>query len=88
MGMIAMLTYFLPTAKIRCFYWFLIKIGTVAISAWILALVFIGVDIYTLMTQDELGGINLIAHVSGAFLGLLLGLVFFRKQKRRILIDL
>jgi len=88
MGMIAMLTYFLPTAKIRCFYWFLIKIGTVAISAWILALVFIGVDIYTLMTQEEMGGINLVAHVSGAFLGLALGVIFFRRQKREILINM
>ena len=87
MGMIAMLTYFLPTAKIRCFYWFLIKIGTVAVSAWLLALIFIGVDVYTLLSQEEMGGINLVAHVSGAFLGFALGFAFFRKQKRNIVID-
>ena len=87
MGMIAMLTYFLPTAKIRCFYWFLIKIGTVAVSAWLLALIFIGVDVYTLLSQEDMGGINLVAHVSGAFLGFALGFAFFRKQKRNIVID-
>jgi membrane associated rhomboid family serine protease len=87
MGMIAMLTYFLPTAKIRCFYWFIIKIGTVAVSAWLLALFFIGVDVYTLLSQDEMGGINLVAHVSGAFLGFALGFTFFRSQKRQIVID-
>ena len=87
MGMIAMLTYFLPTAKIRCFYWFLIKIGTMVVSAWILALVYIGVDVYTLLSQDEMGGVNLIAHVSGAALGFLLGFILFRKQKRQITID-
>lgn len=87
MGMIAMLTYFLPTAKIRCFYWFLIKIGTVAVSAWLLALIFIGVDVYTLFSQEEMGGINLVAHVSGAFLGFVLGFAFFRKQKKAIVID-
>lgn len=87
MGMIAMLTFFLPTAKIRCFYWFIIKIGTVAVSAWILALIFIGLDIHTLLTKDEMGGINLIAHVSGAFLGFFIGAVFFRKQRREIVID-
>ena len=87
MGMIAMLTYFLPTAKIRCFYWFLVKIGTMAVSAWILALIYIGVDVYTLLSQDEMGGINLVAHVSGAFLGFALGFAFFRKRKRDIVID-
>jgi membrane associated rhomboid family serine protease len=87
MGMIAMLTYFLPTAKIRCFYWFLVKIGTMVVSAWILALVYIGVDVYTLLSQDEMGGVNLIAHVSGAALGFLLGFILFRKQKRQITID-
>jgi len=87
MGMIAMLTYFLPTAKIRCFYWFLIKIGTIAVSAWLLALVYIGIDLYTLLSQDEMGGINLVAHVSGAFLGFALGFAFFRNQKRQIVID-
>ena len=87
MGMIAMLAYFLPTAKIRCFYWVLIKIGTVAVSAWFLALIYIGVDFWTLLTQEDLGGVNLVAHVSGAALGLLFGIAFFRKQKRQIIID-
>jgi membrane associated rhomboid family serine protease len=87
MGMIAMLTYFLPTAKIRCFYWILIRVGTVAVSAFVLALIFIGIDVYTLITQDDLGGVNLIAHVSGAALGFLLGFSFFRGQKREIVIN-
>jgi len=87
MGMIAMLTYFLPTAKIRCFYWILIRFGTVAVSAFVLALIFIGIDVYTLITQEDLGGVNLIAHVSGAALGFLLGFAFFRAQKRQIVID-
>ena len=60
MGMIAMLAFFMPTAKIRCFYWFIVKIGTVAVSAWVLALFYVGLDVYTLMSQDEMGGINLV----------------------------
>ena len=87
MGMIAMLAFFMPTAKIRCFYWILIKIGTVAVSAWILALFYLGIDVYTLMTQDEMGGINLIAHVSGGAIGFFMAALFFRKQRREIAID-
>ena len=88
MGMMAMLAYFMPTAKIRCFYWFLIKIGTVAVSAWILALVYVGLDVWTLMSQDEMGGVNLVAHVSGAVIGVLLGATLFRRQKRMVAVDL
>jgi len=87
MGMIAMLAFFMPTAKVRCFYWFIIKFGTVAISAWILALFFIGIDIWTLMSQEEMGGINLIAHVSGAAIGLVIGVIFFRRHRREIDVD-
>ena len=87
MGMIAMLAFFMPTAKVRCFYWVLIKIGTVAVSAWVLALIYIGLDVYTLFTQEEMGGINLVAHVSGALIGFALGLAFFRKHRREITID-
>lgn len=87
MGMIALLAWFMPTAKIRCFYWFLVKIGTVAVSAWILALVYVGLDLYTLMTQEEMGGVNIIAHLSGALIGVLMGVLFFRRQRRAIQID-
>ena len=87
MGMIAMLTYFLPTAKIRCFYWVIIRVGTIAVSAFLLALIYIGIDVYTLLTQDGLGGVNLIAHVSGAALGFLFGFAFFRDRKRAIVIE-
>lgn len=84
MGMIAILSYFMPTSKIRCFYWFLIKIGTVGISTWILALLYIGLDTYTLITQEEMGSINLVAHVSGAAIGFLFAMTLFRRYKARI----
>lgn len=87
MGMMAMLAYFMPTAKIRCFYWFLIKFGTVAVSAWLLALIYIGLDVWTLFSQEEMGGVNLIAHVSGAVIGVLLGITLFRRQRRMIGVD-
>lgn len=87
MGMIAMLAFFMPLAKVRCFYWILIKIGTVAVSAWLLALVYIGLDVFTLLTQEEMGGVNLVAHVSGALIGFLLAAAFFRRQRREITVD-
>ena len=87
MGMMTMLAYFMPTAKIRCFYWFIIKVGTVAISAWILALFFVGFDIYKLITQEEMGAVNLVAHVSGALIGLAFAAIFFRRQRRDLVFE-
>lgn len=84
MGMMTMLAYFMPTAKIRCFYWFLIKVGTVAVSAWVLTVIFVGFDLYKLMTQDEMGAVNLVAHVSGALIGLAFAAIFFRGERRNL----
>lgn len=81
MGMMAMLAYFVPTARIRCFYWFLIKIGTVAIPAWLLTLWYVGFDVFQLFTMDGQSGVNLVYHVSGAAMGLLIGILFFRKRR-------
>jgi membrane associated rhomboid family serine protease len=87
MGMMTMLAFFMPTAKIRCFYWFLIKVGTVTVSAWVLALFFVGFDIYNLLTQEEMGTVNLVAHVSGALIGLTLASIFFRRQRREFVLE-
>ncbi len=84
MGMMALFTFFLPTGRIKCFYWFLIKIGTVSIPAWLLTLWFVGFDAYGLVTQEDQSGINLVYHVSGAVIGFLIGIVFLRKRRRRI----
>ena len=87
MGMMTMLAFFMPTAKIRCFYWFLIKVGTVTVSAWVLALFFVGFDIYNLLTQEEMGTVNLVAHVSGALIGLTFASIFFRRQRREFVLE-
>ena len=84
MGMMALFTYFLPTGKIKCFYWFLIKVGTLSIPAWILTAWFVGFDAYQLFTQEEQGGVNLVYHVSGAVIGVLIGLVFLRGRRREL----
>ncbi|MDH3468793.1 MAG: rhomboid family intramembrane serine protease, partial [Gammaproteobacteria bacterium] len=84
MGMMALLTYLWPTGKIRCFWWFLIRFGTVAVPAWLLALWYIGFDVYHLLSEEEMGAVNLVAHVSGALIGLLLGMTWFRRRKRTV----
>ena len=84
MGMMALFTFFLPTGRIKCFYWILIKIGTVSIPAWLLTLWFVGFDTYTLITQEEQSGVNLVYHVSGAVIGFMIGIIFLRRRRGQI----
>lgn len=83
-GMIGLFTYLLPSGKIRCYYWFVIFIGSVAVPAWILAIWYIGGDLYTLFMQDDHGIVNVMAHVSGGIAGYLFGIIFLRKVRWQI----
>lgn len=84
MGMMGLFTYFVPTARIKCFFWFLIIIRKFAIPAWLLALWYFGWDVYALTETGTSGNVNLVAHVSGFIMGYLIGFVFFRKRKRQV----
>ena len=48
MGVMGMFAYLLPRGKIRCYYWFFVVFGSVAVPGWILAGWYIGGDIYQL----------------------------------------
>jgi len=84
MGMMALFTFLMPTGRIKCFYWFLIKIGTISVPAWFLTLVFVGFDTFQLFTQEGQSGINLVYHVSGAAIGFMIGIAFLRQRRREI----
>lgn len=83
MGVMTLFAYFVPTARIRCFFWFIVIVRIFLIPAWILVLWYVGWDLYDLLAGDR-PGVNLIAHLSGALLGLLIGLVVFHGRKRRL----
>jgi len=82
-GMMGMFAYLLPHGRIRVYYWFLIIFGSVAVPGWILALWYIGGDVYQLFTYDEHGGINVLAHVTGGVVGYFYGFFFLRKARQR-----
>jgi len=81
MGMIGLSAYMMPKAKIRVFIWFFTFARNIYISAWILAVWYIGWDAWDLLTTSDHGGVNLIAHVSGGITGYLLG-YFWLKETR------
>ena len=87
MGMMGLFAYLLPRGKIRCYYWLIVIIGSIAVPSWILALWYIGGDIYRLFATDDHGAINVLAHVAGGVSGFLYGF-FFLKGSRMLAANL
>lgn len=81
MGTVALFAFFIPTAKIRCFLWLFVFFRRISIPAWILAGWYIGWDVYHQSFGEGNSGVNLVAHLSGAAIGLALGLLFFRAKR-------
>jgi len=81
MGVMGLFAYLLPKGKIRCYYWFVIFFGSVAIPAWAIAIWYIGGDIYKLFASDNHGVVNVMAHVTGGIAGYLFGVVFLRSVR-------
>ena len=82
MASVAAMAVMRPTAKIRCFFWFFIFYKIFRIPALLLAVWFIGWDIYEMNLYGNDSYINYVAHVSGAGIGIIFGTVFliFRRD--------
>ncbi len=87
MGVMAMLVFFLPRVKIRFFFWLVLIIWRFGIPAWLVVLWYVGFDTYNLFSQEEMGPINLVAHVTGAALGYGLGVLFFRDKREEVVAE-
>jgi membrane associated rhomboid family serine protease len=80
-GMIGLYAFLLPHGRIRCYYFFVVIFGSIAVPAWALALWYIGGDIFRLFAFEHNGAINVMAHVTGGIGGYLFGALFLRKTK-------
>ncbi|MGH8675139.1 MAG: rhomboid family intramembrane serine protease [Burkholderiales bacterium] len=81
MGVIALFVYFIPQARISCLLWLVVVYKRFALPAWLLASWYVGWDLYAIFTTEGKTGVNLVAHLSGAALGLLLGVTFFAQKR-------
>ena len=84
MGMIALYAFLLPTGRIRCYYWFIVIFGSIAVPAWALAMWYIGWDIYDLFVYADNGMVDVMAHVTGGAAGYLYGVTFLRITRREV----
>ncbi len=84
MGMMAMFAFFLPRGRIKCFLWFLVIVRIIPIPAWVLVGWYVGWDVLALLRSEDMGEVNIIAHVSGAAIGYMLGVLLFRARRREV----
>ena len=84
MGMIGVFVFLMPKVNIRCFLWLLVFFRVVRVPAWILAVFYVGWDIYSLLFLGNQSGTNFIVHISGATIGFGLGLIFLVERKEEI----
>jgi len=82
MGMMGLFAYLLPKGKIKCYYFFIVIFGSIAIPGWILAAWYIGGDIVSLISKEDHGVVNVMAHVMGGLGGYLFGLTFLREARK------
>lgn len=87
MGMIGLSAYLMPQARIRIFCW-LIVWKTFFVPAWLLAVVYIGLDVWTMFAADDFGGVNLVAHVAGGLGGYVFGRLWLKERKQETAAEL
>ena len=80
MGMMALAAWFAPRVQINYFYWFFYLVGILRVPLWFVASWYIGWNVFDQLSQ-EATGINYVAHLAGAAIGLGLGVTLFRQKR-------
>lgn len=85
MAAVAALGIMMPSVKIRCFFWFIVIFRIFRVPALLLAIWYVGWDIYEMNQLENTSYINYVAHVSGAIIGAMFGIyyVVFRSKLLR-----
>ncbi|EIC23509.1 rhomboid family intramembrane serine protease [Thiorhodovibrio frisius] len=80
-GMIGLSAFLMPKARIKTLFWVGFPVGHSYIPAWILAVWFIGLDTWRVISSADVGNVLVIAHVAGGFTGYLIGVYFLKEQR-------
>ena len=83
MGMIGLSAHLMPQARVRVFCW-LIVWKTFFVPAWMLAVIYIGLDTWAMLTLNNFGGVNLVAHIAGGLAGYIYGVLWLDDRKQEI----
>ena len=88
MGMIGLSAYLMPKARIRVLWWYVVMWKILYVPAWVLAVIYIGLDVWTIFSSSDYGNINVLAHVSGGFAGYFYGYFWLGERRAEIQAEL
>lgn len=83
MATLAALAILAPTARIRCFLWVIIIFKRFSLPVMLIALWYVGWDLYDMKRQGMSSRINYVAHISGAAIGAIFAIIITVLQKHR-----
>ena len=81
MAMMAFLATVMPTLNVRCFFWFLVIVRIFRVPALAIAALYILENVFDYANRDADDTINYIAHISGAAIGVALGVIYRLKYQ-------
>jgi len=81
MSMLALAAYFAPKVKIKFFYFFFLFFGVLSWPLWSVAAWYVFWNLWDYHFWRDWSHINYAAHLSGAAMGLLLGVTLFRDKR-------
>ena len=88
MGMIGLSAYLMPKARIRVFWWYIVTWKTLYVRAWVMAVIFIGLDTWMVFTASDYGNINVLAHLVGGVAGYLYGYFWLSERREEVQAEL
>jgi membrane associated rhomboid family serine protease len=76
MAMMAFLATISPRLRIRCVFWFVVIVRVFRVPALAIAALYIAENVFDYANRDPESNINYVAHISGAAIGVLLGVIY------------
>lgn len=76
-GVMGFAASFMPKARIKTFYYVVV----LPTPVWLLSAYYIGWDIYDLYSRTDHGGVNVVVHVAGGIIGVLMMMLFRNRQE-------
>jgi membrane associated rhomboid family serine protease len=84
MGMFGLSAYLMPKVRIKVFWWYIFAWKTFYVRAWVLAVYFVGGQIWIMFTADDYGNIGVVAHVAGGLAGYFYGYFWLKDRREEI----
>ena len=81
MGMLTLAAYLAPKVKIKFFYFYFLFFGVLSWPLWSVAAWYVFWDLWNNHFWREWSNTNYAAHITGAAMGLILGLTLFREKR-------